>query len=138
MYIDKLHELSAEQEVTVSAGSTNVIDLGENVGAGEELHLHVQVDTAFGAAGAATMSVGLRSDTDEGMATDVIVHWTGPAIAVADLVAGYTFNLPPLPAKHYRYIDLYYTVATGPMTAGALSAWLVHEKQTNKREAPVA
>jgi hypothetical protein len=61
------------------------------------------------------------------------VHYTTPALALADLAAGANGGnllIVPLPAGNYeRYLGVRYTVATGPMTAGAISAFLVRDIQ---------
>ena len=44
---------------------------------------------------------------------------------------GYKIPLPLVPLKTKRYLRLSYAVATGPFTAGALTAGLVLDDQTN-------
>jgi hypothetical protein len=132
MFIDAELEFSTEQAVTASAVSENILDVGANTGAGEPMAVVARVTTDFAGSGA-SLQVGLRSaDTAAGVAAGT-EHWIGPAIAVASLVEGYEFNLPGLPDKHGRYIGLYYTVAGGPFTSGAIDAALVlgTGKQTN-------
>jgi hypothetical protein len=133
MYVDKQNELSDSQAVTTTAISTNVIDLTNgqsglttiDIGSGEDVFLVIQVDTAATAAGAATVTFSLESDSTADLATSATVHWTSAAIGKATLVAGYEVARIKLPAGDYeRYLGLRYTVATGPLTAGAFSAFL--------------
>ncbi len=90
------------------------------------------VGTAFTAAGAATMIITLQGAPDTsnsgtpGTWTDEIS--TG-AMAVANLTAGAAaarFVIPPrVPGQAFqRFYRLNYTIATGPMTAGTMSAFI--------------
>lgn len=132
MIADKQNIFSEDQAITVTAASTNVIDLGNDDAAIQALNekgdaeLLVQVTTAF--AGGTSLAVKLQSDDDEafGSATDLID--TG-AIVTATLVQGYKFRLA-LPEINEQYLRLYYTVV-GTMSAGKIFAGLVLDKQTN-------
>lgn len=144
MYVDKQEEFSDSQAVTDSAISTNVLDLTQgtanltliDIGTGENMYLVIQVDTAATAAGAATVSFSLESDSTTDLATSPTVHWQSPApVAIATLVAGYEvakIKLPPQPPMYERYLGVRYTVATGPLTAGAFSAFLTKDIQNNR------
>lgn len=143
MILDKQEEFSDSQAVTVTAISTNVIDLTQgttglttiDIGTGESVQLVIQVDTAATAAGAATVQFSLESDSTTDLATSPTVHWQSSAIAIATLVAGYEvarLKLPSLPGPYERYLGVRYTVATGPLTAGAFSAFLVKDSQANR------
>ena len=138
MIPDKLNMFSEAQDTILgsSIASTNSLDLGENAGAGEELHVVAIVDADFVAG--TSLSISLRSDTVVDMGGTPVTHWTGEVIDLADLVEGYAFNLPTVPPEHGRYVDLYYTVVGVFTTGGKITAGIVHTKQTNKREAPVA
>lgn len=135
MFIDKQNEFADSQAVTVTAISTNVIDLGatpttRNPAPGEPIWLVIQVDTAATAAGAATVTFSLESDSTADLATSATVHWTSAAIGKATLVAGYLVAAIALPHGDYeRYLGVRYTVATGPLTAGAFSAFLTADVQ---------
>lgn len=130
MYIDKLTELSDAQAVTASAASTNVFDLGAefDVGPGQPLFFVTRVTTAFTASGSATMQVALQTDTVEGFGSATTLLQT-PAIGKATLVAGYAPLIVPVPHGAQRYLRAYYTVATGPMTAGNIDAFLTRDVQ---------
>lgn len=128
------------QAVTVTAISTNVLDLRQAATPalvdegiiGGELFLVVQVGTTFTAAGAATLTITLESDSAVGFATAPVVHYSTAAIPVASLVAGYVATRLELPLADYkRYLGVRYTVATGPMTAGNIFAFLTPNVQRN-------
>ena len=127
MLLDKQLELSNAQAITASASSTNVVDLGPKTGAGKNslgtdgLNLHLQVDEAFTAAGAATMSITIRSSDSENMSSPTL-HTVTDAIPKASLGLGAKIDAIPVPRGVKRYVDAYYTVATGPMTAGKITA----------------
>ena len=130
-YIDQNLVLSDAQAVTTTAVSTKSIDTItalRNIGSGEQIEVLVAVGTAFTAGGAATMTVALQDSADNTTFADVLVS---PAIAVASLVAGFEALRVRVPATTRRYIALNYTVATGPMTAGALTAVLELDRQDN-------
>ena len=137
MYLDKQAEFSDSQAVTATAISTNVVDLntafnyntGVDIGTGEDVYLVLQCDTAATAAGAATVTVTLESSAAAGL-TSSTVHFTSATFALSDMTAGKTLLAIKLPAGTYlRYLGLRYTVATGPLTAGAFSAFLTKDNQ---------
>lgn len=133
MYVDKELLLSDQQAVTVSAASANAVDLGPNrrqLAVGEPLYLLVTVDQAFAAEGAATLSIGVQTDDDAGFGSAVTLHTT-QAHPKAELAAGRDPLIVPLPHGVKRYLRLAYTVATGPMTAGKLTACLVADVDGN-------
>lgn len=146
MYLDKQNLVSDQQAVTVTAVTTNAIDLGVagtipglggtplmDAGRGEEPVLLAQVTETFTAAGAATLTVEIITATDAALTAGIVSHQSTPALAKTDLVAGYQFRLripAGLPATG-RYLGLRFTVATGPMTAGKVTAGIVSDKQTN-------
>ncbi len=151
MILDALLILSQNQAVTVTAASTGTIDLagvgvgqpitdrigvqssvfGEDIGIGTGYQaptITCIVGTTFTAAGAGTMQVALQEAIDDG--TNNPGTWVTavetPALSLAQLVAGQKiaeFNVPPrAPGQAFpRFIRLYYTVATGPMTAGTIA-----------------
>lgn len=132
MLIDSQNEFSNKQAITVTAPSTNIIDLGvdRDIGKGEPVPILVQVTTAFTAAGAATLTVDLETD-DNASFSSATNLWTSGAIGKATLVEGYKFLINYIPRENERYLRLNYTVATGPMTAGNIEACIASEDQTN-------
>ena len=124
MLIDKFLQVSTEQAVTSSAASTDVIDFGQanpNSGLTDHLSMAITVDETATASGSATVTFSLQDSADNSTFSDVSVT---AAIAKASLVAGAQFIIP-MPTKHRRYVRAYYTVATGPLTAGKFSAQVV-------------
>ncbi|SOE49124.1 Bbp16 family capsid cement protein [Orrella dioscoreae] len=139
MILDKTNEFSDGQVVTATAISTNVIDLNpsasnleQDIGAGEPVWLVVQVDQTATAAGAATVAVSLESSAAPGL-TSARTHITTGALALGALTAGSEIARFRLPGGDYlRYLGVRYTVATGPLTAGSFSAFIVKDAQANK------
>ena len=134
MILDKGNLVSSAQAVTSSAGSTDVIDLSQAraIGDGEELEFFVNVDTAATAAGAATVTFQVQTDDNSACSSPTTVIQTD-AIPKATLVAGYQIKISlPVGATPERYLRLYYSVATGPLTAGAFTAGLVLDAQNSR------
>jgi|SRR6266850_2454382 len=134
--------------ITVTAISSNVVDIrsaGGSIpvgqggpaladeGLSEELFAMIQVtDNAFTAAGAATLTITLESDSTANLATAPVVHFSTAAIPKATLVIGFSVRIQPPADDYKRFLGLRYTVATGPMTAGNLTAWLTNTIARNK------
>jgi len=136
MIFDMQSLFSDAQAITVTAVSTNVLDTGvsREMGRGTQIPLLAQVVTTFTAGGAATLTVAFQVDSDVAFGSAQTLY-TSAAIAVATLVAGYRVLLDRVPehtaAKaDARYWRFNYTVATGPMTAGALTAGIVMGRQS--------
>lgn len=130
MIIDKLLQVSNEQAVTASAASTDVIDFGQtnpNSGLNDNITVSITTDVAATADGAATVTFSVQDSADNSTFSDV---YATAAIAKATLVAGYQV-LIPVPYTLRRYFRVYYTVATGPLTAGKFSAQIVTGVQKN-------
>lgn len=140
--LDKQNLFSDAQAITVTANSTNVVDLqggtpafttdtlGNTVdndfGKSPELDVLITVTEAFTAAGAATLTVSIAADDSAAFGSPTTLV-SSAAIGKATLVPGYQFRLA-LPAGNAaadKHLGLIYTVATGPMTAGKITAGLV-------------
>jgi len=127
--LDKFLQYSDKQAVTATAVSTNVVDagatknpaIGRDLGAGTPLFLFLSVSQTFTAAGAATLVATLQDSADNSSWADVAS--IGP-LSLAQLTAG-TSKWVGLPIPTRRYTRVNYTVATGPMTAGIISAHIV-------------
>lgn len=131
MYLDAQNTFSREQAVTASAASTDVIDLGSAraIGvAGKPLDILVTVTEAALAAGAATVVFALEESADNSTYTSLV---STTAIGKADLVIGKQIPLRIPANQSKRYLRVYYTVATGPLTAGKFSAGVVEGIQAN-------
>ena len=131
---DKLNVFSDNVALTVTAIS-DVIDTGDDVtlkglGGPDAVYLVVQTGTAFTAGGAATLTIKLLSDSTANLATSPTTHYSTDALAVATLTANKRLLAIKLPLDAYeRYVGVGYTVATGPMTAGTIKAFLTHDPQ---------
>ncbi len=126
MYVDSQLLFSDAQALTASAASTNSVDMGPSrrqVAVGEPLYLFVTVDESFTAAGLATLTIGVQTDDDAAFGAAVTLLTT-QALAKASMTVGRTPIVLALPQGMKRYLRLYYTVATGPLTAGKISAVL--------------
>lgn len=137
MILDKNLLFGSSQAITASAASTDVIDLGvlEDLGIGDDpsLEILILVTEAFTAAGAATLTTAIQGSVDNSAWTDMAI--TG-AIGKASLTAGAEvarWSLPSLVAGQSmpRYLRMNYTVATGPMTAGKITAGILLDRQQN-------
>ena len=133
MIIDRFNEFSDAQAVTVTAASTNVVDLlaGGRI-EGKPYYAHIKVNTTVTADGAATVTFALQTDDDEAFGSATTLYTTA-AIGKATLVAGYEvvrLSLNGLPLE--RYVRGYYTVATGPLTAGKFDFFLSADGDTNE------
>lgn len=138
MIFDQQTLLSDAQAITVTAVSTNVIDLGpiktgivRDIGKGKQIPLLIQVTEQFAAAGAGTLTVALQVDDNEAFGTPKTV-WTSAAFALATLKPGFVV-IPEYITRgtDERYMRLSYTVATGPMTAGKVTAGVTMGNQSN-------
>ncbi|MDT5016572.1 MAG: hypothetical protein QOD39_2732 [Mycobacterium sp.] len=128
MMLDSLLQLDNAHAYTATAVSTNVWDTfpiqntTRDLGAGEPLMLSILITTTVTTN--VTTVFTLESSPNTSL-TSSTVHWTGPSIAVATLVAGYWYAkgviLPP--GNYQRYIGLRMTPATS-WGAGAASAWI--------------
>jgi hypothetical protein len=128
MFRDAQLELSVAQAVTVTAASTNYIDqtaAGDAIGTGSTMYLVVRVGTAATATGAATVTFDLRTDSDPAFGTETTLFSSG-AIGKASLTANTWIVRVALPLGLKQYSRLYYTVATGPLTAGTFDAFITN------------
>jgi len=114
------------QAITASAASEDSLNweiANPNKGEGTPLYARVVVTEDFAGAGA-SMTVAIQ-DSADGSTWAAIM--TGGSIGVADLVAGKKI-LVPLPKENRKFIRLYFTVASGPFTAGEVVADLTAEE----------
>jgi len=93
---------------------------------GSDLYLIVSIDTAATSGGSATLQIRLVSDdTSTPDTSTATVHYTGPAVPVASLVAGYRYCAVKLPAGSYeRYVGIQQITGTAAFTAGKINAFL--------------
>ena len=121
--------VGAPNNSTVNVG--NIIDLGtaRDVGQGQPLYLIITVDTLIESGGNAKVAFLMVSDSTSSIAIngDATKHIETDAIAVANLVAGYTMVIP-LPAvnpAYERYLAFQVKeTASQALTAGNVNAFL--------------
>jgi len=122
--IDAQAEFSDAQAVTVTAVSTNVLDLNQAIpqyAGGDDLFLTCKVNTLF--AGGTSVRAVLWTD-DTATVTNGADIIAGDVVLTAAATAGsslLTVNLKNLPLQ--QYIGVQYVVV-GTMSAGAVDAFL--------------
>lgn len=124
MIIDRELTFSLAQAVTASAASTDYYDqqVAQNFGALPGKFLQVTFDEAATAAGAATVVVTLQCDDNSAFSSPKTVA-TSATLALADMAPGKAPVILAIPPSlDERYVRVYYTVATGPLTAGKFTA----------------
>lgn len=145
MYVDTQLELSNSQAVTSTAISENVVDIlttgaaaatlgtyvvgntSQDLGqSNKDIYLVVQTAvTCTDTSSDATLTITLESDDNAGLSS-ATVHFSTGALAFASYAtAGTRLVTLCLPHGTYeRYLGIRYTVASGPLTAGAFDAFL--------------
>jgi hypothetical protein len=131
MIRDSALNFDSAAAITVTAVSTNVIDLGakRDLGTTEPLTVSSIVDTTF--AGGTSLQVALQGSPDNTTWTTLV---SGGVVPLASLVEGAqiaNFDLAtvdPAGGPPPRYLRLDYIVV-GTMTAGALTSDVVSGKQ---------
>jgi hypothetical protein len=132
MYIDRQNLFGQDQAVTASAASTDYIDLGaaRDVGNGGALEILVLCTQNVTAAGAATVTVALQSDDNPSFSSPANLVLSD-AVPKASLLAGTQVLRVAVPYGTERYLRLFYTVNTGPLTAGKFTSGLIPQRQAN-------
>ena len=132
MYIDRQNLFGQDQAVTASAATTDYIDLGamRDIGNGERPEILVLCTQDVTAVGAATVTVAMQTDDNSSFSTPVNLVLSD-AIPKASLVAGAQVMRVAVPYGTERYLRLFYTVGTGPLTAGKFTSGLVPLRQAN-------
>jgi hypothetical protein len=132
MYIDRQNLFGQDQAVTGSAATTDYIDLGaaRDIGNGERPEILVLCTQDVTAAGAATVTVALQSDDNSSFSSPANLVLSD-AIPKASLVAGTQVLRVAVPYGTERYLRLFYTVNSGPLTAGKFTSGLVPLRQAN-------
>ena len=127
MIMDKQNLFSEGQAITAAAVSTNVIALGDEGYDGAGRNIAIVVTETF--LTLVSLSIVLQVSDVEAM-TSPVVALEIPTILLAELTVGELFEIP-IPAKRMKgFARLSYTPATDA-TAGALTAGIVLDTQTN-------
>lgn len=141
MFLDSQLLLSDAQALTVTAVSTNVIDLsqGRAIGDGEELAVVISVDVAADATtGDETYQFTIQMDDNVGFATPVnlttVIYGTLPSIPRAELSAGAILVLPFFVASTLAlqtHVRLNYTLG-GTTPTVTVTASVMGQKNAQK------
>jgi hypothetical protein len=124
--------------LAIAAGtqaSANTLDLGtgRDLGVDTDLEFMANVSTTFTSGGAGTLQWSLQGSVDNSAWTTMV---SSRAFALAELVAGANLDSIKLPRVSGsqavpRYLRVLWTVGTATMTAGAVIAGLVRDRQKN-------
>lgn len=129
MYTDRELTAALDQAVTATAVSTDSIAMDGLFSGrpGDNFRAYAVVTQDFAAAGAATLTIEVIQATNGALTTSVDVLASSTALALADLKAGgKKFELDiPMPKNTKKFLGFRFSVATGPMTAGKITAGFV-------------
>jgi hypothetical protein len=130
MILDKETLFSEDQAITGTAVSTNVVDLvaSGNIGPGQPVQLQIQVTEDFD--NLTDLTVDLETDDNEAFSSATTLL-TSEAAPLADLKAGYRFNITYMPQTNEQYLRLNYKVNGSSPTQGKITAGVVEASQTN-------
>lgn len=137
MILDHENLFSYKQAITVTAVSTNIVDLGPNHWAGasgndKEIPLMLSIDEAFTDVGSdATLKVEIQSSNAEGFGSGVKTHFSRTFAFAELLQTGKLAQDMSIPVDTLRYVRANYTVASGPFTAGKITCGVTAGRQTN-------
>lgn len=112
------------QAITASAASTNVLNLGNAGNFFRPAYLHLRVTQTFTADGSATMAIDLQSDSAATFGSAATLDSLMAATGKATFTEGYHRVFPLQLQNMEQFLRLYFTVATGPMTAGKIVAYI--------------
>lgn len=130
MDIDRNLLFCEELAVTATADLTTKPDtlVARNISALGKMFLVVLVTEAFTSGGATTLDLTLTTDDNGSLSSDTDIQKMTPApIPKAQLTLGAKFVIPLVGAAYERYLGLRADVATGPFTAGKLTAFLTNK-----------
>lgn len=135
MILDAQNLFSDAQAITATAVSTNSVDLGLtglDLGSGENLFIHLNVDTAFTDTGSdSTVTVTLVTDDNAALSSPTAVQTLGTFPALSAVGAAIKARIQSGLVLE-RYIGLNYTVTGGNLTTGAITAAIVKDVDSVK------
>jgi hypothetical protein len=94
-----------------------------DIGTGQELGVDVRVTETVTADGAAMLTCELQTASDAAFTSPVVLA-TSRAIPKGTLVQGYQAFFAVVPRGCLQFLRLFFTIATGPLTAGKFTAAL--------------
>lgn len=128
MIIDNNLQLSAAQSVTSSSASTNYIDQGAAGNAYEGLWFVIMTNTTCTDSGSdATVNFALQCDDNSSFSSPKSLFETGALAFSTYATAGTVVCAVEIPKGAERYIRAYFTVASGPLTAGKFDAFFTKD-----------
>jgi hypothetical protein len=135
MIIDKLLQVSTSQVVTVTAVSTDTIDLSQakDIGEGENLYFNFNVEAA--PTTPTSVEFQVITSASAALSTPTIIGTSG-AIAIASLPIN-TNVIVRLNARAgstgQRYLGVQYTIVGTTTTSGTYSSAITHDLQDGKK-----
>lgn len=138
MLLDQQNVFSDAQAITASAASTNSIDLGvaRNIGNATDLYLVFVVTTAFtDAISDSTVTPSLQTDDNSAFSSAATIRTFETFAALTAKNTTRVYKLEPRDSAgglFEQYIRVYYTVAGGDLSTGAISAFLTADAQVWK------
>jgi len=142
MILDTTNTFATAEDISAAAGTAligDVIDLSAtpgDIGAGQKMHLVIEVTTTFTSGGSAIVQFVLASDAQAVITVDgsETRHALSDAFAFGDLVAG-TRIIIPLPSgypNYERYLGVLAITSGATTTAGSINAHLALDTQNWK------
>lgn len=132
MITDKNVQVSTAQALTSGTiVSTDTIDLGvaRDIGVGEELKIHINVDTVF--AGGTSVQPQIITSAAANLSSPTVLA-SMPALTLAQLTAGARFVFPVVPTNPpgngQRYLGVQYVIV-GTFTTGNVTAAIIKDAQ---------
>ena len=140
MIMDGQLQFSDAQTITASAASSNYYDMGavRNIGVGEDLYLVFIVTTAFTDSGSdSTVTPSLQTDDNTSFSSAATIRTFDTLAALTAAKTTRIYSLEPFTKAGVfeRYLQIYYTVANGNLTTGAISAFIVNKAQLDRNYA---
>ncbi len=129
---DKLFEFSDKQDITVTVEGDFYLDMQSadlEMVAGEPMYLNCKVNGAADFAGQGSTTLTVRfvyEGTVDGIDSNSVASYTSATIDEGNLTAGAWIARVALPVNfdEERYVGVFYTVASGPMTQGDVDCWI--------------